>query len=1753
MITKLSRILLVLLALLIAPSMAFAEKTYFRKDLDDTAMRLEESFKKRAVPANGKTARQLVTDGLELVRKDKYKALDYLGAAVLKAPNDPDIWFSLSRAAQAMKASGWQENNQFKGYARAAAYRSYHVAKKPEDEARALFWLGELYAAESLWRPAINSYSASFKAYQTPEARSKYEQLLEKHGFRYLDYSVNSDLATPRVCFRFSEDLQIGKVDYAPFVATTGVSNPAILVEGRELCVEGVQHGQNYNFILRQGLPSTVDEVLRKPVDLTITVSHRSPQVRVLGRSYVLPTTGQDGLPLVTVNTAQVDVEVYRIGDRNIVPAVRSDNFLQQLTGYSIKDISQNKGVKVWNGTLDTKSDINQDVVTTFPVVEALGKLEPGIYVLTAEPHKDKKEKESASTDDEYDDSYYEQKATQWFVVSDIGLTAFKGKDGIHVLARSLSSAEPITSGEVRLLARNNDILATKSLDALGHAGFDPGLSRGTDGLEPGLIVISTGSDYNFIDLKQSAFDLSDRGVKGPPASGPVDVYAFAERGVYRPLETVHITALLRDGQGRSIEQLPLTAVVRRPDGVEFRRVQIADQGLGGRTMDITLPGDAPHGTWRVAFYTDPKGEPVGATSFLLEDYVAERLELDLSSENKFLAPEENAVIDLSVRYLFGAPATDLKVTGQMTLQKAAESPFPALKGFQTGIEEEQFQVINSELEKEFWTNETGKAKISFTTPDVTTALPAELKMSLSVSEDGGRAVMRSISFPVRPKGPVIGIRKKFTDLEENQPAGFEVVVVDAEGRMQAASNIDWTLSKISKSYQWFNSDGRWNYEPVEKKTRVTTGRVTADGQVPVSFEAGVNWGTYRLEVSASDLGETAQSSITFTVGYSGDQTADTPDLLEVTIDKASYAAGDTMQVQLSPRFDGKATLAVVSDRIYDLQTVDVSKSGTAVKLAVKPEWGAGAYLVALAHRPLDTESKRLPGRALGLTWFQVDKDKRALDVKIEIPDRTLPARNLVVPVKVSGMAEGEDVYVTLAAVDVGILNLTGYESPNPTRYFFGQKQISTDILDLYGYLIDGMQGTRGAYRSGGDSLPSGFDALPPTEEPLALFSGIVKVGSDGIAQIPLDLPAFNGTGRLMAVAWSKDRVGSVSADLPIRDPVVTLVTLPRFLAIGDQARLFLQLDNVDGPAGDYSVNLTINGPLTVQANELQHSFKMKRGQKKTLSVPIAALGNGLATVNMALRSAGGSSAVEIDRVYKLGIVPGTLSTAKRIVREIKPKETVQLSADLVDDIIPTTGAVTVSISTMSELDIPGLLKGLDRYPYGCTEQTTSRAMPLLYFNDLSVQESMAADEGVEQRIRDSIERILTRQSSNGAFGYWSAGSSDYWLDAFVTDFLTRAREQKYAVPDKAFNLALDRLRNFVANTTNVEDNSMQLAYAAYVLARNGRPVMGDLRYLTDSKLSSFPSPLSRAQLAAALALLGDRGRAQSTFNSAMQALRDVAAKQKRYCYCFGSDLRDVAAMLALSTEVGIPAEQQTALAKEVARMVELRGNGGTSTQEKNWIILAAHALSKNASPIALQVNGADRTGPFYGIYRDTTLSAKAVSIVNNGEASIKAVINVLGNPLSPEPAVSQGYKIERKYYDMFGTEINPARVAQNTRLVTVLTVTEPVVRDAQLLVVDRLPAGFEIDNPNLVDGTSLKAFDWLNQVVTAQHTEYRDDKFVASFNRSEGQPKTFSVAYIVRAVTPGQFMHPPASAEDMYRPERFGRSAFGDVEVFTE
>ena len=1681
-----------------------------------------------AVPSayEGLDQTALLQTGNDLIAgNDIPSAMAAFRGALSLSPEDPKLWLDVARRLTAIT-----NNYEATALAVQSAVNGYLLTRNAKQRAESLDVLAKAYVSQSAYRPALNTYKESLKVAKSKTVQADFDSLRSTQGFRVTDHTIDQESATPRACVQFSEPLVKMGVDYTPFVTLDGAAPKALEAEDNQICVEGLEHGKRYAISVRSGLPSSVDEPLEANVDLDIYVKDRTAMVHFTGDNFVLPGTARRGIPLVSVNTDSAELKLYRVGDRGLTNIMGNSQFFSQLDSYTSSQIEDVAGQLVWTGTIDIKPNLNKEVVTSFPVDEALPQRKPGVYILTAfAPHSGQSE--------------WDAKATQWFVVSDIGLATFAGTDGLNVFARSLASAKPLAGVELTLLAKNNEVLGTSKTDDTGRATFTAGLMRGTAGMTPAIITAKNGEDdFVFLDMTRAGFDLSDRGVTGRAAPGAIDVLPWTERGIYRVGETVHAAALARDTAGNAIEKLPLTFIFTRPDGVEDRRMINQGSSLGGYALDLPLEETAMRGTWTMQVYTDPKGSAIAEKQFRVDDFVPDRVEFDIASADKSLTIAHPSSVTIDGRFLYGAPAAGLSLEGEVNLKPTHTSE--AFPGYQFGLADEDASEGNqTALENLPLLDEEGKATFDVnipTAPSTTQLLNADIVVRML--ESGGRAVERTLTVPVRSEGDMIGIKPEFDGaLAENAVGKFNVININSDGQKTEAKGLIWKLIAVQREYQWYQDGSSWRYEPVNSTRQMASGTVDATtdgGQISVP----TGWGRYRLEVE-SPAADGPVSSVEFEAGYYVEAaTTETPDGLEVALDKDRYAVGETAKLKISPRFAGEVLVTVGSETLITTKIATIAKEGGEVELPITADWGAGAYVTATLYRPGDAQESRMPMRAIGLKWLTVDPADRNLAITLEAPEKMLPRQPLAVSVAVKGAEVGQEAYVTVAAVDVGILNLTRYEAPNPDGFYFGQRQLGLEIRDLYGRLIDGSLGETGRLRTGGDGSEMPLNGKPPTEKLVAFFSGVVKLDADGKANISFDIPQFNGTARLMAVAWSKTGVGHAQKDVIIRDPVVITASMPRFVSPDDMSVIRLDVINTDAPTGDYTLTVTGNDAVDIAQKAEAQTVKLETGGKLALTLPLTgkAEGDGLVTISLS-----DGKGMSFEQAINIPVRSGSLPITTRLPVTIQPNASLTVDKELLSDSMLAGASVALNVSRSSAFDVPAMLMTLDRYPYGCAEQTTSRALPLLYLSEMNAQSGLPDDGEVKKRVQEAIYRVLSYQSSSGSFGLWSPGSGDLWLDAYVTDFLSRARELKYEVPDELMVLALDNLQNSIGYDVDVVNQGNQIAYALYVLARNKKAAVSDLRYYADTRLSEFPTPLAKAHLAAALALYGDQQRSASVFEESyqMSLIKDVSLARSDY----GSSLRDSAATLALAAESRPQPGIIPDLIKSVASQWESRAY--TSTQEQSWMLLAARSLKGADTDLKLNVNGADLTGGFQARMTGPQISNNPVIVTNNSDDPVSAMITTVAAPAQPLAAGGDGFEIDRTYYTLDGEEANVTEAHQNDRYVVVLHINELNTWPSRILVTDMLPAGFEIDNPGLVSSARLSNFDWLSEVEAA-HTEFRSDRFVAAFDRNGDSEREITLAYVVRAVTPGNYEHPAAVVEDMYRPQFSARTASGRMEV---
>jgi len=1711
-----------------------AEIPFPAQDLVDGARYFATTLRTTDVPPPDVAYADLVASGDDAVAQANPSAalVSYRQALAINS-NDPALWLKLAQVEldRAIATAGQSESYDFAVTATYAAINGLLQSTAVAERASALRVLGGALERREMWRESIATYRASLALVEDATLLAQLDKVLAEHGFRVASNQVDSESATPRICAVFSEALPGGDTDLSQYVVVEGAPQVAVEAEDSQLCLTGVAFGARYTIKLRAGLPSANAETLRNDVTLNVYVPDRSPFVGFANTAYVMPSGLGGGLPITSVNAETAEVVIYRIGDRSIATAVRNGIFQRTLDGYSAEDVANQHGEKLWEGEVDlARAEPNQMTTTAIPVSEVLTDKLPGAYVITAKVKG-------------INQDYWREMATQWFIVTDLGLTTVQGEDGVHAFVRALSDASPVAGAKVKLVAVNNEILGETTSDADGRADFAAGLARGEGGRAPQLLVVETeGGDYAFLDVTKPAFDLTDRGVEGRPSPGPLDVFATTERGVYRPGEFVYFTALVRDAKAKAVTDLPLTLQLERPDGVVSETAVLSDGGAGGYFSEIALVGDAMRGSWQIRLFADPQGEALSSTSFLVEDFEPERLAFEVSAAEAALVPGEVTPVEVLARYLYGATAPGLAVEADAILKPV--STLTAFPGYTFGRQDDSTESQFEPLGVVGTTDEAGAAVAEIVLPEPQASTrPMEARINLRLVDSNGRSIQRSLFRPVAASMDRIGVKPQFADAEglgEGSAADFELIAVSPEGVAVDKAGLSWTLSRIETNYQWYRDSGVWRWEAITTTRQVGNGTVDATGSGPVAVSAPVQWGRYLFEVSSGGADATSTSYDFYAGYYYPEAGSDTPDTLQVALDKPAYRAGETAVLQLEPQFAGTALVMVVDDAIIDIKSVQVPAEGASVELPVTEAWGPGAYVTAVLYRPSDAAEKRMPARALGLAYADVDPGEMKLEVGFEVAEVSLPRQPLSVKVKLDTAKAGETAYVAVAAVDLGILNITNFQTPDPDGWYFGQRQLGVDFRDLYGQLIDPTQGLAGALRSGGDG--EGRLGTPPATTVLvAQHSGIVEVGADGTATVTFDMPDFNGTVRLMAMAWTAGAVGHAQQDVIVRDPVVVNLSPPRFLRLDDTSRLLVEVNNLAGAAGTYTVELVTGEGLSTTSAKT--SVELAAGDRTALDLDLTATGIGDQDLKVLITG----PQTTLIKELTLGVRPASGPRTQSKLVTIQPGDAIVIDKSNVADLVPNSGELTAAIGPVARLDVPALLFSLDRYPYGCAEQVSSRAFPLLYLNEVAQMIGLGTDDALDQRVKDAIASLLSKQASNGSFGLWGPFStSDMWLDAYVTDFLLHAQAEGYDVPERALSQALDSLGNQVSYATDFSNGGEDVAYALYDLARAGRAAIGDLRYYLEARLDAFATPLAKAQLGAALALYGDRTRAATAFAAAVDSLATWQEDRTSYRTDYGSLLRDTAAVLALAAEFTPAGVDLAALATDLGKLRDLTRY--TSTQEDAWTLVAAAALARETSDSAVTIDGESLAGAVYRKYDLGYFDDAEVRVTNAGNRPTEAKITITGIPLEPPAAASEGFAIVRDYFTPEGEPITLEDVQQNDRFVVVITVTPTTLGSGQYMIADPIPAGFEIENPNLLAGSGVADLSWLT-VDQPTHFEARTDQYIAAF-RFTSAAASVTTAYLARAVTPGSFVLPGATVEDMYRPELRGNTAAGSLEV---
>ncbi len=1492
-----------------------------------------------------------------------------------------------------------------------------------------------------------------------------------------------------------------------------------------------------YVVSIYKGLRSRSGEQLSYPQTFVVKTRQVEPMIGFATRGSVLASGLTKGLPVVTLDIEQADIDFFRVKPDKLAPFIEVFSRDSRMYYYQSPELQQFTDL-VYSGRWDLEINKHLRTRTNIPITHIAALQKPGVYFAVLK---------GAGI---YDYGY----SATWFSISDLGLHARKYDNALQFHVQSLETAKPKANVRVTGVDKDGRTLFQVRTTEEGTAKVSGAF---TDLV---LVTAAKESHVSLLPMNVPALDLSEFRTAAARYR-PVELFVYGPRDIYRSGETVPMDGLLRNQDGDMVPAVPIQAKVYAPDGRMIHEFLWQPRENNYYTFRYQLPGNALTGNWEVRF--SQAGTLVTAYRFLVAEFLPERMRSDISNprgQTDILNKDQDLKIRVSGAFLYGAPAAGSKVDAAIHIS-------PARKLFKEKWPGFVFGHIKDLVTQSFTTEKTaldteGHGMLAVKNQWHNVSSPHWVTANVSLYDAGGRPVVRNKSWQVWPAESLVGIRSlaEKGEVDSDSIARFAVMRVDKTGRRLGAENLKVTVIKEHREYYWEYTNGAWEWRSSSQFYPEERYLVDIPDQESIVVDVPVKWGGYRLEIFDPDTGLTASYDIWAGWQPRGSEGRDLnrPDRVDLILDKKAYASQDRVQVTVKSPEGGSGYLFVESDTNLLTRPITIPPEGADIFFDLDPAWQRhDLYVSAVVVRPGESRSNSLPKRAVGLVHLPLDRGHRQLSVEIRMPAKTEPGRRITVPVQVrrSDGSIPSDARITLAAVDTGILNLTGYETPSPFDYFFQPRQYGPDIHDMYQKLIETGDGAWARQRFGGDAptLSRGGDRPATDVQIISLHRAAVAADADGMALFHLDMPEFNGQVRLMAVAHTAADFGSGDHELTLASPLVTQMTMPRFLAAGDQARLNLDLHNLTGTSQDISLALTAGLTLEIQGPaDLQ--LHLATDEKQSVSIPVAArTAPGRSIITCAIQGlvVNGEQRT-LERSWFLETRPAYPALTTAWHKTLAPGASFVMAP--ARNLITETIDLRASLGSAPPIPVAEHVRILDAYPYGCLEQTVSSLFPHVILGSADMAElgiRSESDDAVYDKIRRGIQLVGEKQKSSGGFGLWdSSGPENAWLTAYAVHFLIQARQAGFAVPEQSMKQALDRLLVFVRRPgaipceryyPPVPYRASVQTYAAFVLAMEQSLTLGDARAVFQAAQDQIQGSLAFVHAGLALHLAGDTLLAAHAFDRALQIRRP----EKGSLGDFGSDLRDLAAGFYLVSVHAPDYQNRDGFLAALEPLVS--GQKWFSTQERNALVMAGVARLKTPQKRwqARVLNNGIPRDLDHTSQKEVAWSGdragQGVEITNTGQTDLFVHAVMSGYPDQAPGPESRGASITRRYLDMNGHPVSLEKAAMGDRLLVELAVKTDQDMP-HCLVVDLLPAGMELEDPHLsgsfviddimVDEKSVA--DW-HKAHGTRHTEYRDDRFAAALDlRAKQEYRRF---YGVRLVNPGRFQVPPPLVEDMYKP----------------
>lgn len=1491
--------------------------------------------------------------------------------------------------------------------------------------------------------------------------------------------------------------------------------------EGRYLNLKGdFKGGSNYQVIISKDIVGEDGTFLPREFSTTVTIKDLDPSLSFKHKGIFLCREGKMNLAIESVNLKKFKIEVNKIFANNLV------YLLNNYESDYYWDRPYNLGKKVYEEEIEINAQKNQITATILNIGQFIKAKRQGLFRVTVA--------------NESDEAWYND--SQWVMATDLGIVGKISQDDLFIWVNSLKTLTPLEGVEINLISDNNQVLTSGNTDSNGVVIIKD-LKNKIEDFKPFIITASLGEDISYLKFDEcrmpiSGFDISGR----PHLTKGYEAYLYTDRGVFRPMEDAHIACLVRGKDVSLPSEFPIKLQVLDPTNRLFKEFSYKLTTNGICEFKVNLPDYAKTGKYLAKLLV--ADEEIGRTEFYVEEFIPDKIKVKVTTDKKSYLTGENALIDVLGVCLFGPPAADRKVEAECRINAV---PFTPKKwgDYTFGDSDRGFKEMNIKL-GEGQLDAEGKYRFTLNIPkDIFP--PASLKgvISTTVTEEGGRAVSAYTDIDIHPYPFYIGMRPMTTDYAEiGKKYNVDYITVNSVGDKVKPNELSASFYRVIwHSLLKKNSQGYYEYVSEKNEQLIKSFTFKPQETKCISFVPR-DYGEYKIVIQ--DTESKSASSIKFYAsgwGYAPWSMAN-PDRIEIDLDKKVYLAGEVAKAQVKAPFPGKLLLTIEREKVYNYRVFNLKENTAVIDIPIEDIYKPNVYITATIIRSIDSKDVHTPWRAFGISPLMVDCSSKKLSIKITAPSVIRPNHKLNLALEVKG--QSEDTWLTLAAVDEGICQLTDFQTPDPFNFFYAKKKLEVDSYDIYSFILPEVENMKKT--APGDYLEKVRKKhLTPISvkrvKPVSLWSGIIKVNGEGKATVSFDIPQFQGSLRIMAVGASGSLFGSARTDVIVRDPIVITSTFPRFLAAKDMFTVPVSIFNGCGRPGKFTVRLQIAGPVKV-LNESVKMVEIPARKEKAVSFNLMAKDE-LGKVTFKLSAAGLGEKTE--EITELPLRPSSpvVTKSDSLVVTSKAPAVVQLPGGWVTN----TENAKLIISSLPMVKFTGGLQYLLRYPHGCIEQTTSRVFPLLYFDELAkiAEPELFKQNSAGYFVEEGIAKLESMQLPSGAFAYWPGESYiNEWGSIYAAHFLVEAKKAGYNVNNSVYKNMLTYLEQKVKRQVNNPYDLEQAIYACYVLSLAGKPPKQTIAYHKETSLKTL-SPYSRFQLAGCYGLAGDINTARfllPTMIHPQTVERDTGGN-------FNSSIRTNAIMLDILAQLSPQNPGIPVLIKEITQNVT--AGRWYTTQENAFAFLALGKVFKEQSKANFQgvitVSGKPyKEFTHQGMtIENKNLAGKKIKISLQGSGNCYLYWQVYGVPQGINIEESdKGISVRRIFLDKNGNNIDYQKMEQGELIVAKITMKALDKGLENVIICDMLPAGLEIENPRL---ESRAKIPWIEeQNYKPDYMDIRDDRLLLYLSLPQNTERIFY--YGLRVVNCGKFILPPIVAECMYDPTYISTASSGMIKV---